>query len=479
MKLDKYSGICIGGSKIPAYSLVLLFICGAAIMVLEIAGSRQLAIYFGNTIFLWAAQISVVLATLSLGYFKGGEMADREGAWEKFTRRLLVAGIWIAAAPIIVKIGILLSSPLGNIFGPIAASAIIFSPPIYALAMATPIVLKQACKDTAGIGKLSGFLYAYSTVASIAGTLGAGMVLVPVFGLGAIFAITGLAVIALALAGMRKKNFFALGFLPVILFLALAPGTGAIYSADSPYYHIEVIDAGNVRYLKLDSDFHSARYIGYEGQVFDYMEIAMQVPSFYKKGDKALAIGLGSGGAAKTFAKTYNYSVDVAEIDPALLPVAKKYFGFDDVGGKIKVHMQDARQYLGESDEKYGLIFADAYSGKNSIPFHLATREFFAKVRERLSERGLLVSNIISSPKSGIAPHFHATLRQEFKSMIFYCTREGDAVQNIILIAHPTEDISASFPKEIAGFGRCDVPYKGFRPFSDAWAPAEFIIATS
>jgi len=54
------------GSRGPAANPWLLhavvFVCGAVLMGLEIVGSRILAPYFGNSIFVWGSLISVVLA---------------------------------------------------------------------------------------------------------------------------------------------------------------------------------------------------------------------------------------------------------------------------------------------------------------------------------------------------------------------------------------------------------------------------------
>jgi predicted membrane-bound spermidine synthase len=61
----------------PWLLYAVVFMCGAILMALEIVGSRMLAPYFGNSIFVWGSLISVVLAALSLGYWLGGIMADR------------------------------------------------------------------------------------------------------------------------------------------------------------------------------------------------------------------------------------------------------------------------------------------------------------------------------------------------------------------------------------------------------------------
>ena len=50
-----------------------VFISGAAVMVLEVLGSRVLSPYFGNTLFVWGSLIGVVLTGLSLGYTYGGK----------------------------------------------------------------------------------------------------------------------------------------------------------------------------------------------------------------------------------------------------------------------------------------------------------------------------------------------------------------------------------------------------------------------
>ena len=61
----------------PWLLYAVVFVCGAVLMALEIVGSRMLAPYFGNSIFVWGSLISVVLAALSLGYWLGGIAADR------------------------------------------------------------------------------------------------------------------------------------------------------------------------------------------------------------------------------------------------------------------------------------------------------------------------------------------------------------------------------------------------------------------
>jgi hypothetical protein len=45
----------------------VVFVSGAVLMSLEIAGSRILAPHFGSSIFVWGSLISVVMTALSIG----------------------------------------------------------------------------------------------------------------------------------------------------------------------------------------------------------------------------------------------------------------------------------------------------------------------------------------------------------------------------------------------------------------------------
>jgi len=61
------------------------------------------------------------------------------------------------------------------------------------------------------------------------------------------------------------------------------------------------------------------------------------------------------------------------------------------------VHDADARPFLRRTGERYDLIVVDAYH-QPYVPFYLATREFFALVRERLAPGGIVALNVAAVP---------------------------------------------------------------------------------
>src|SRR6187399_1549760 len=76
---------------------LLVFIAGLVLMGLEIAGSRVLAPHFGSSVFVWGSLISVFLIALAVGYYVGGQLADRQPSIRLLRVILVIAAIWVFA----------------------------------------------------------------------------------------------------------------------------------------------------------------------------------------------------------------------------------------------------------------------------------------------------------------------------------------------------------------------------------------------
>ena len=62
-----------------------------------------------------------------------------------------------------------------------------------------------------------------------------------------------------------------------------------------------------------------------------------------------------------------------------------------------KFIVQDASQYLKNSNEQYDLILLDVYSNSFQVPEGFITAEFMQRVKSHVAPDGILIMNIIAS----------------------------------------------------------------------------------
>lgn len=110
---------------------------------------------------------------------------------------------------------------------------------------------------------------------------------------------------------------------------------------------------------------------------------------------RILLIGLGGASMQKFLHALLPETVlETVEIDPEVVRIARKFFGFEPDDSQI-VHVGDGRAFIENSKKRYDIIFLDAY-GPDSIPYSLATQEFLEVVRDRLAKGGVVCSNLLT-----------------------------------------------------------------------------------
>jgi len=169
-------------------AILLVFLGGFIIMVLEIIGARYLARDFGSSFHVWLSQIGIVLVALALGYYLGGLLADR---WQRISWLALplwFTGILVwclpAFAPGLIDRIILrhpLDEPVPAVWqklDPVLGSTLIFLAPCVVLAALSPFMIRQHAHSLTHVGRSSGRIIAASTLGSIAGVFISGFVLI-------------------------------------------------------------------------------------------------------------------------------------------------------------------------------------------------------------------------------------------------------------------------------------------------------------
>ncbi len=149
---------------------------GAVVLVIEIQGARLLAPVWGSTVYVWSSLITVTMAALSLGYILGGKLIDSRPGHALLYVTVIATGVAtflaLPALPSIYRV----TEGLGIVWGPLAATTLIFGLPLTLLAMVTPISLKLYVEELKSLGATSGWLYAIGTAGSLLGSLLSGFV---------------------------------------------------------------------------------------------------------------------------------------------------------------------------------------------------------------------------------------------------------------------------------------------------------------
>ena len=151
---------------------------------------------------------------------------------------------------------------------------------------------------------------------------------------------------------------------------------------------------------------------------------------------RILVIGLGGGTIPSFLHKHYpQATIDVVDIDPEVVSVAKKFFGFRE-DALMRAVVDDGRRFVENCREPYDVIFLDAF-GSDSIPYHLATREFLQAVRRALTPNGVVVGNVWSRLSNRLYDSMVRTYQDVFDDLYIFDVR---ARENKILVALPRHE---------------------------------------
>ncbi len=167
---------------------VIVFISGMVSLAVEFAASRLLGNYFGTSNLVWASIVGLILIYLTAGYFIGGAWADKSPKHETLYKILSWAALAVALIPLTSRPILRLASnafdelQLGALVGSFVAVMVLFIIPVTLIGTASPFAIRLAITDTQQAGKVSGRIYAISTLGSFTGTFLPTLLLIPTIG---------------------------------------------------------------------------------------------------------------------------------------------------------------------------------------------------------------------------------------------------------------------------------------------------------
>ncbi len=493
------------------YLFLTVFVAGMSTLAIEFTASRLLQTVYGTSNIVWANVIGLVLLSLTVGYFIGGRVADRYPVASVFYGLVTAAGF--AAIFFLLLTGAILRDAsaalavmnVNAVAGSLVLVVLALVVPVTLLGCLSPFAIRLAVQDVSEAGRISGRVYAISTLGSLLGTYLPVLIIIPLAGSRLTSVIFGSALLVVGLVGLWRSTgnrAARLGslILPFLLLPALAfwlrggikTYAGQLYETESAYNYIQVIRRGDCNYLLLNEGqaYHSFYCDG--GRVPEISVWSVMLAAPYFNADPAppkrmAVVGLAAGTIPKQFTRVFGpITIDGIELDPAIIDAGHEYFALNEPN--IRAITGDGRYELSRLSGPYDVITIDAYKVPY-IPWHLTTREFFIEASDRLSKHGVLAINVGRVPDDrrlidavgatllSVFPTVHAIDVPDTLNTILVATKQpttiGDLRANLTALADDEDpllrDALTAAAANIAPLG------SGGPVMTDDLAPIEFI----
>ena len=192
--------------KFPHLFLVLV-IEGGALMAVELMGAKLVAPFYGSSLYVWTAVLTITVLGLTIGYCAGGRVSKKRPSEKMLFIILSISTLLVLALPLTASIAIALTKGLGLIIGICITCLLLLLPPVFCFGMVGPIVVALMSSQLETVGKTAGTVYFTSTLGGISATFFLGLYFIPVAGLRLCATITGLALGALPATYIVKRIF--------------------------------------------------------------------------------------------------------------------------------------------------------------------------------------------------------------------------------------------------------------------------------
>ena len=401
------------------HPLVLLsFVAGFVLMAYELAAARILAPSIGSSMYVWTSVIGTIMVALSVGYYAGGKLADARN------EKLDVVALCFATAGLI-SVTLVMYPPLlvgievwqidQRIKGVVAA-LVLFAPASVTLGMISPYVAKLNITSLKTSGQEVAILSAVNSVGSIAGTFAAGFILFSMLGSRETLLVL---LITMLLAGwlivprqyVAPKVIFSIA-LVLAVFGSVGGNMAGAIDTPSATYQIREYRNNEDRLVRGiiagPNGVQSGVYVDAPDElVFWYTRAMAEVIEQVETPESILILGGGTYTLPRYLAQTYpEAQIDVVEIDPKLVDVAREHFFYNDPPN-VTIHHTDARVFVNQAAAQYDVILADVYNDA-SVPFSLMTKEYGEHLQAMVAPDGIVVANAIASTEGQCRPLYDA-----------------------------------------------------------------------
>ncbi|MCX7794757.1 MAG: fused MFS/spermidine synthase [Thermodesulfovibrionales bacterium] len=412
--------------------LISFLFSGLSALVYEVVWTRALSLILGSTVYSLSIMLATFMAGLAAGSYIGGMIADRSSGKGSgtllFYYGLSETGIGISG---ILSIPLIYTLPSLYFklylflrdyttlffFSQFLLASMVMIIPTILMGFTFPIVSKILTERLENLGKWVGSAYSFNTVGAIFGSLLAGFVFIPSFGLKATALIAGLFnfIIGIVFIYLSKKirtllPLFFLFIFSLYPFLKASPSDyfatfymlrrfeslEQLRSSEASYRVLYEKDhpQGFVRAYLDENGFVTLQHGGkMEGTAFTDVPntlflVELPVRALRDKPEDILVIGLGAGVTTWIAGRHAPY-VDVVEINPAVVEIVRK-FGIPETLKNKNLYINDARRYLLYNEKKYDIITSEPSVPSEAMAANLFTKEFYEIASKRLKPHGIM-----------------------------------------------------------------------------------------
>jgi SAM-dependent methyltransferase len=246
------------------------------------------------------------------------------------------------------------------------------------------------------------------------------------------------------------------------------PGNQELFRGNSSFGLLQVVQPSGSRIRLYLTDYLTQNVYdpvsGTSAAMFTWM-LEDLAAAYAPHLDDVLCIGMGVGIVPRELARA-GARVDVVEINPAVVPVARRFFDLDTAAFDLTIG--DGRWFVNRAAARYDAVILDAFVGDN-VPAHLMSRESFAGIARILKPDGVLVINTFvdyDSPGDFLGASLAKTLHAVFPSVRIHGARGSNmlfvASQRTPLVMLHEPDIGRVHPDAIVDVRRA---------FATLWEP--------
>ncbi len=424
--------------------LVGIALSGAAALIYQVAWTRVLTLLIGSSVYAFTLIVTAFIAGLASGSLAGGRLA-RPRRDLVLGLSLVQVGIALSALAIAPLMGALPPVIVGLVtaqlqsFGGLNATelALVFAlllVPTFLMGASFPLATAIYARDAVRVGRKVGDLYSANTIGAIVGAVATGLALIPwlgtertVFVAVAVNLAAAAMIFLVAPTGTLPRRVAALAVASLLITAGcqMLPPRNAFLLSAGPYLYGEEYQQLAARkgiplaqamteerqLLFFKEGLHAAvtvtrtadgdLMLGVDGKTDGTARadaptqlLVGHLPLLLHPGaETALVIGLGTGMTLGAVERHPLKSIDVAEIEPAVV-TASSYFrpstGASLGDPRLKLVLADGRNYLSLTDRRYDVIISEPSNPWVAGMANLFTREFFESARGHLTSAGIM-----------------------------------------------------------------------------------------